>query len=1457
MWSNNANGVNKTIWSTNWGVNGSILLAYDHPSSGSKKFGFFDHTFNNGNPLLISSSTFEPNQWHHVVISRSGSTVKMFVNGTEQSSATQNTNLTRDVFAIGSVYTTSGTETWNGYISNLRVVKGTAVYTSNFNPSTIPLTGITNTSLLLNFTNAAIFDGVKLNNIETVGGAQINTSIKKFGTGSIQFDGTGDRLETPSNANFAFGTGDFTIEFWMYSNDVSGASQRGFLQTSDTAGGLKTSYTSGIIIVQGSINTGASLNGGLTANVGGTIMGSSTAVINTATWYHVALVRASGIVKLYLNGSEIGSATITANCSGQNLVIGGYYSTDYLYNGYLDDLRITKGIARYTSNFTPPNSKLSSLIPNYLVSRSLRFNSADSTYLSRTPRVAGNRKTWTWSGWVKRSNIGTFSSIFSVDSSINRLYLLFDSTDTLRVDGQAIIIFNTNSVYRDLSSWYHIFLSVDTTQSNAVDRFKLYVNSVQITSFGTDNRSSIIQNTDLLINSVTSHNIGRDTNTSSRFFNGYMSEVNFIDGQALTPDSFGERNTSTGVWSPKEYTGTYGTNGFHLNFSDITQIGRDFSGNNNNWTPNNFSVTPGVGYDSLTDVPTPNGTDNGFGGEVRGNYATLNPLRNPGTGFGTISNGNLQINGTQGVINCIAVGTMSFAGKMYCEITIVIAGADTTGVGVGLIPITSNQTTTAINMTTGIYYLINGNKRINGVNSSYGSSYTSGDIIGIAVDTDTETVTFYKNNISQTTISGTGIISIGVLPYIGFQDAGSPSIIANFGQRPFAYQMPTGFKTLNTDNLPTPTIGGGGESNLSNKYMDITTYTGTGTAQSIFNSGFKPDFVWIKSRSAATSHAIYDNIRGVQKRLSTDSTAAEVTDTTGLSSFDDYGFSIGALSQINTSGATYVAWQWRAGDTVSSNNSGTITSQVRVSTLSGFSIVTYIGTGANATVGHGLGVAPKMIIVKGRGNAYSWPVWHNTFNVSEYIYLNGTFAKITFSNLWNQLPTSTTIGISGDVVMNQSAVPYVAYCFAEIEGYSKFGSYLGNNSTNGTFVYTGFKPKYILIKCSTATTNWVLYNSIVNAGNPVVNELFANLNNAENSVTSGDEIDFLSNGFKLRSTNAAINDAQTYIYAAFAETPFKYATGALTPEVKETVSVEYLVIAGGGAGGGIAIYTNGGGGGGAGGYRTSTGTSGGGASAESILTLNLGTTYTVTVGGGGTGVTSSTGNNGSNSVFSTVTSIGGGGGATEGNNLSKGNNGGSGGGASTPTAGRQGLGTANQGFDGAIGGATSGGGGGGSSQSGFAGSGSSGGKGGNGVSSSITGSPVTRGGGGGGGRYTPNGGESGLGGAGGGGGGATDVGAGNPGSVNTGGGGGGATSTYTTASFAGGNGGSGIVVISYPNTEPNLTLSVGIQYATNNGTVTTDIITAGQYEPSYTPTGFKVYEFRGTGGVPLNISWQD
>jgi hypothetical protein len=306
--------------------------------------------------LMTSSVALQGRVWNHIAVTRSGNSWYMFLNGVQVANTTQNVTVisnTTPLYVGGEPYYN---QMFTGYISNLRIVKGTAVYTSAFTPPSAPLTAITNTSVLLSYTNAGILDNAMMNDLETVGNAQISTSVKKFGTGSISFDGTGDYLYGPTSPNTSFGTGDFTIEFWMYSNNVSGASQLGMLQMSDSAGGLKASYLTQLCINQGQTASGSALNGAIVANINNTNVGSTTAVLTTGTWYHIALVRSSGTVNLYVNGTSVGSATITSAINGPYIVVGGYYSSSFLFNGYLDDVRITKGFARYTSNFTAPTA---------------------------------------------------------------------------------------------------------------------------------------------------------------------------------------------------------------------------------------------------------------------------------------------------------------------------------------------------------------------------------------------------------------------------------------------------------------------------------------------------------------------------------------------------------------------------------------------------------------------------------------------------------------------------------------------------------------------------------------------------------------------------------------------------------------------------------------------------------------------------------------------------------------------------------------------------------------------------------------------------------------------------------------------------------------------------------------------------------------------------------------------
>jgi hypothetical protein len=788
------------------------------------------------------------------------------------------------------------------------------------------------------------------------------------------------------------------------------------------------------------------------------------------------------------------------------------------------------------------------LVPNP-ISKSLRFNSADSAYLNRTFGTPTNNKIFTYNCWVKVNAAG--NSIRMLTSGITGSpvdYAMFQfSPNSINYQETAssatALNVSTVAVFRDPSAWYMVTLVVDTTLSTATDRIKIYVNSVlQTLTIATQ----VTQNYDPVINKNTRlGGIGGLAYNGSyiNFSDCYLTEINFIDGQALTPSSFGMTNPQTGQWIPLKYSGTYGTNGFYLNFKDATStttLGYDYSGNANNWTTNNFSVTAGAGNDSLTDVPTPwfaYNTTGDVGGVIRGNYATWNPIEAPSAS--AISDGNLQVvlaaTGTSSTPSSIAVSS----GKWYSEVTFSATGSGN-AVGVGVGPGGTYQPNI---FSVGVsYYAFDGTKYVSGTGTSYGSSWTTNDIIGIALDVDGGTVTFYKNNVSQGAItlpsSTTG------WKFVAQNGGGSSTktMIANFGQRPFAYTPPTGFRSLCTTNLPATAIGFG-LTNQAGKYFNPVLYTGNGSTLSVTGVGFQPDFVWLKSRGAARSHRWWDVLRGATKGLSSDLTNAEYTES-GLTAFDNDGFALGSQSGSNTNAEAFVAWNWKAGGTGVSNTAGTITSTVSANTTAGFSIVTYTGTGTNgATVGHGLGVVPDMIIIKRRNSTGQWATYHSSIGNTGALRLNTTSATITDVSFWNNTsPTSTvfTIGVDGDV--NTNTGTYVAYCFDAVPGYSAFGSYTGNGSADGPFVYLGFRPRWVLFKVSSAAGfDWLLYDSSRNTYNVTDLNLRPDLSDAEGSQ-SANYLDFLSNGFKIRGTSSgSINPSQTIIYAAFAESPFQFA----------------------------------------------------------------------------------------------------------------------------------------------------------------------------------------------------------------------------------------------------------------------------------------------------------------------------
>ena len=327
--------------------------------------------------------------------------------------------------------------------------------------------------------------------------------------------------------------------------------------------------------------------------------------------------------------------------------------------------------------------------------------------------------------------------------------------------------------------------------------------------------------------------------------------------------------------------------------------------------------------------------------------------------------------------------------------------------------------------------------------------------------------------------------------------------------------------------------------NKPSDYFNTKLYTGTGAEQSITGVGFQPDWVWTKSRTSAYNHNSYDSVRGANKTLYQDLANAEYVGTQGVKSFDSDGFTVGTDVAVNQLSANLVAWNWLAGGTASSNSDGSITSNVSANTTSGFSIVSYTGTGSLATVGHGLGVTPKMIIVKTRGSAGDWSVYHSSLGNTKNLKLNTNAAEQTSINYWNNTsPTSSVFTVNDEGNVNGSSVAMIAYCFAEKKGFSKFGTYTGNASTNGPFIYTGFKPAWVMWKRTDAAGNdWDIYDTARDTYNLAFKELIANASSAESSSTVL-ALDILSNGFKLKTSNANGNaSGGTYIYMAFAENP--------------------------------------------------------------------------------------------------------------------------------------------------------------------------------------------------------------------------------------------------------------------------------------------------------------------------------
>ena len=602
--------------------------------------------------------------------------------------------------------------------------------------------------------------------------------------------------------------------------------------------------------------------------------------------------------------------------------------------------------------------------------------------------------------------------------------------------------------------------------------------------------------------------------------------------------------TSTGFKLTGSGGGTNGGSGqeyIYMAFADKREYAYwlDQSGNNNDWTSNNLTES-----DISVDSPT-------------NNFATLNPLI-PDANT-TLSEGNLKIVHGSSFGGQFA-SQIAESGKWYAEYLVTVVGLTKIGIA------SANGNLSAgdpQNWSYAFWYNQDGTQRDGTTDSSYGASYTNGDIIGIKLDQDNNTIDYSKNGVYQGSISLSGK-GVGTNPtFIGTSGRDATGIW-NFGQDSsfagyktaqgnkdsndigdFYYTPPTGFLALCTDNLPDVAV-------TPSEHFNTVLWTGTTSVdRDITGIGFDPSFVWIKSRSDAYEQLWFDKVRGAGKRLMSHNTNAESTNDSTLNAFITDGFTLGNGSSVDLSvngntSKTYVAWNWKANGSGSSNTNGTITSTVSANVDAGFSIVSYTGNGsAGQTIGHGLSKTPEMVIVKARsGNASHWIIYHKGIASdaeTDYLYFN-TNAAADYADYWNDTaPTNTVFTVDTDGSVNGSSIDFIAYCFHSVDGYSKVGSYTGNGNADGTFVYTGFRPKFVMFKSASSSSSWLILDSARNLYNLTNNNIRANESGAAFDSSFG-VADFLSNGFKPRANSNDTNaNTYTYIYIAFAETPFKYS----------------------------------------------------------------------------------------------------------------------------------------------------------------------------------------------------------------------------------------------------------------------------------------------------------------------------
>ena len=1087
-----------------------------HPSSfvdNSWRIAYND-TNDNINLIHPSNTSFTaaaapapgPN-WTHYAFTRQSGTLRVFRNGVKTSEASSWTYDFSNSHTLLIGANVPSAHYLDGFLSNVRIIKGTALYTSNFTAPTEPLTNVTNTTLLCCNSSTSATSATVTPGTITANGNPFATRNELTGSISLAVPG----ISTSTSANLVTnGTFDSNVSGWT-AVDATITWSNGRAQTNRTGGSGYTGYqaitvesgkrytVSGVIDSTGTGNRQdirimdnlVSSGGSIISTISGTdnevVQGSSSFTASQTTYY-VYFVSDNGgtgffdnIVVKQEDAPRDYSADIKGSGSNKTLTPNGDAGVGYELGGYYGS----------AMNFDGTGDSLQGPLND----SDLEMGSDDFTV----------------EAWVNPSDVtgpGAIAGIWD-GSSNDRSWLLYHGSGgglnfIISADGSTNYVV-ASGIYMTTGQWYHVVGEKEGTT------IRIIVNGV-VAAINTAAAASVY-------NAAEEFRIGvyDFSDSTPQEFTGHIQDLRVYKGVAKYKSGFDV---------PKPYT------------------------------PVGFE---GDSWRTVADV-------------TANNFATLNPLdavtdNQSGTDYteATHSNGNLTVTLSDDYSS--ARGSIGITtGKYYWEIRV---DANTNSPGMGIIA-PGNQLTSYHSGANGASYEPHGDRfRKNGVTSYDGTNNKTDDglIVGVALDKNVGIISFFADGtlLSNGTMTGLNALSDVHIPEcFTFNDGASidNTYTWNFGQNPtfsgqvtagtnadasgkglFKYAPPSGFLALCEDNLPAPAIADPGD------YMRTVIYTGDGnTGRSITGVGFQPDLVWIKTRNSSSYyHELHDSVRGAGKGIFSNVTDIEATINT-VQSFDTNGFTVAlqsGLNGTNESGKNYVAWCWKAGGAAVTNNEGTISAQVSANQDVGFSIVSFTSPagGAQATVGHGLNKAPNLIIAKSREtNTYNWAVFHSSVcdTTSKFLRLNTNDQVITYSTVWGaSLPTSSVFGLTSTGLV-PSSNDTIAYCWAEIEGYSRIGSYVGNGSTDGPFVYCGFKPAWVMYKRTDTTGNWAICDSSRNSTNPLTLRLFADNSNAD--TTGVDPFDFLSNGFKFRTDAGSANgDGATYIFMAFAESPFKTA----------------------------------------------------------------------------------------------------------------------------------------------------------------------------------------------------------------------------------------------------------------------------------------------------------------------------